>query len=501
MTAITQGAGQNPIAAYGYDDLGRRASVARGNGVSTGYRYDAASRLVALSHDLAGTAEDLTYEYGYNPASQIIQQAMSNSAYAFTEQKNGRLTYGTNGLNQTTSINSTGLTHDANGNLTHDGMRDFSYDAANRLRGTTTNGAMLSYDALGRLREMVGTAGGRYLYDGNEITGVVRVPVGTTINNRLVRGPWPDELVVAYQGADASSPYYTLQDHQSTGIAIVTTAGSVIINRYDENGVPQSTNGGRMQYTGQLWLPDFGLYHYKARAYHPGLGRFAQPDPIGYAAGANLYAYAGGDPINWTDSTGLTRAGQIVQTGETCISVTIPTLPNLPGDGPSRICTPTFSNFGSAGLTFGGNGPTAGGVGGSSGSGVVQASLDLDPPQPCYQSARNAGALDYDRRIHPGGLSTEEHISRRHISRTPGASTYTRGWRFENVRAANVFTFVYGVQTWRGRAWEFDLNSPPAPFNRFAHFNFGTTRTGAEAQSNHLVVAADCTTVITSYPR
>lgn len=63
-----------------------------------------------------------------------------------------------------------------------------------------------------------------------------------------------------------------------------------------------------MQYTGQLWLPDFGVYHYKARQYHAGLGRFLQTDPIKYTAGTNLYAYVGGDPVNMTDPFGLVPA-------------------------------------------------------------------------------------------------------------------------------------------------------------------------------------------------
>ncbi|HRO25453.1 MAG TPA: RHS repeat-associated core domain-containing protein, partial [Promineifilum sp.] len=70
-------------------------------------------------------------------------------------------------------------------------------------------------------------------------------------------------------------------------------------------GQPYSGNLGRLQYTGQLWMPEFNAYHYKARAYHPGFGRFLQTDPIGYAAGANLYAYVMGDPINLVDPWGM----------------------------------------------------------------------------------------------------------------------------------------------------------------------------------------------------
>jgi hypothetical protein len=40
--------------------------------------------------------------------------------------------------------------------------------------------------------------------------------------------------------------------------------------------------------------------------YSPQLGRFMQRDPLGYAAGLNLYAYAGGDPVNARDPSGLT---------------------------------------------------------------------------------------------------------------------------------------------------------------------------------------------------
>ncbi|KAI0967776.1 65kDa B protein-domain-containing protein [Xylaria arbuscula] len=47
-----------------------------------------------------------------------------------------------------------------------------------------------------------------------------------------------------------------------------------------------------------------GLYHCGARYYAPWLGRWLSPDPLGTAAGPNVYAYCNGDPVNYTDAAG-----------------------------------------------------------------------------------------------------------------------------------------------------------------------------------------------------
>jgi hypothetical protein len=57
------------------------------------------------------------------------------------------------------------------------------------------------------------------------------------------------------------------------------TGATIVLNSYDEYGIPASTNQGRFQYTGQSWLPEIGMYNYKARIYSPTLGRFMQTDP------------------------------------------------------------------------------------------------------------------------------------------------------------------------------------------------------------------------------
>jgi RHS repeat-associated protein len=64
-------------------------------------------------------------------------------------------------------------------------------------------------------------------------------------------------------------------------------------------------------FTGQQWYSDVKLYNLRNRFYSPDMGRFLQPDPIGFEGDAtNLYRYCGNNSLNLTDPLGLFHWGQ-----------------------------------------------------------------------------------------------------------------------------------------------------------------------------------------------
>jgi hypothetical protein len=109
------------------------------------------SRLVTLTQNPAGTAQDLTLGFAYNPASQISSTTRSTDVYAWGRHFNASRTITPNGLNQLASMSSV---IGANS-----GTATYSSDARGNLSGVTEGPPTVitsyTYSAENLLRVMV----------------------------------------------------------------------------------------------------------------------------------------------------------------------------------------------------------------------------------------------------------------------------------------------------------------------------------------------------------
>jgi RHS repeat-associated protein len=307
------------VAAYAYDSHGRRSTITRagGSGAATSYGYDGADRISSLVQSLTGTGA-VTYTLGYDPSNALVSRLVNNGTYSW-HPGSGTTPYVANGLNQYTSVSGTALSYtDGRANLTalSPSGPTFTYDTSNDLlTASGPTSVALAYDPTGRIQtKTAGGATSTFLYAGQMLIG--EYDSAGNILARYVPGPSEDEAALWYSGSGTATPQWLHSDAQGSIIAWSNaTGGSLGTQAYDPWGLPQAWNGSRYAYTGQLAIGEAQLYHYKARAYDPALGRFLQTDPAGYQSDANPYAYVGNDPLDGVDPSGMessTTVGDVI---------------------------------------------------------------------------------------------------------------------------------------------------------------------------------------------
>jgi len=110
--------------------------------------------------------------------------------------------------------------------------------------------------------------------------------------------------------AENGTPFLLVTDPRGSVRLVVNamTGGIEQEMNYSVWGVvKKDTKAGRQPfgYAGGVYDAGVGLVHFGAREYDAEARRWLQKDPIGFAGGdTNLYAYVGGDPVNYIDPSG-----------------------------------------------------------------------------------------------------------------------------------------------------------------------------------------------------
>ena len=238
---------------------------------------------------------------------QLTSQNVSDGLFVWHPAAAGTTAYGTaNNLNQYPTVAGVTQSYNTNGCLTGDGTWTFGYDTENHMLTAAMTGTSASYvyDPMHRqAQKVVGSAKTRYIYSGWQ-----RIAdydgVANTLQNRYVHGTDLDEPIIQVSSAGTLTFFH--QERQGSVVALTSSTG-VVSNRYSYSPFGESAvmTGITFGYQGQRFDAETGLYYHKARHYSPKLGRFLQPDSIGYRGGFNLYTYVLNDPLTRTDPYGL----------------------------------------------------------------------------------------------------------------------------------------------------------------------------------------------------
>jgi RHS repeat-associated protein len=297
LTNVTQG---TIVVSFGYDRADRRTTLTFSNGIVATSAYDTASRLIELAYnDGSTTLGTLSYSYDANG-----NRIAAGGTWARTGLPPALASAIYDDANRIASWGGAPFSYDANGNLTSDGQRTFTWDARDQLsavNGTLT--AAFAYDGLGRrrLKTVAGATTG-FLYD--DRTTVHELTSGSP-SATMLTGLNLDEWL---SRTDADGTRHFLTDALGSTVALVDSTAvvrtSYTYEPFGDTTVAGDASANTARFTGREHDGQ-NLYYYRARYYSPRLQRFAREDPLGFGAGdPNLHAYVFNNPIAFSDPEG-----------------------------------------------------------------------------------------------------------------------------------------------------------------------------------------------------
>src|ERR1700679_170809 len=289
LTSIAINGASAPVVTFSYDGLNRRTQKFYNNGANTPYSYDIGNNL--LSTGLIVGSTFASWSFDYNKVHQVIGKLTYDSTWEWLLSTAADVAYTVNNLNAYTAIGSVTPTYDSAGRLTNDGNFTYIYNSEHMLTEVknaagTAVVATYTYDPFKRQGlKTVGATLTRYVYAGTQLMEEYDCSAGLpgTLVRRYVYGA-PEEVL--FQTDGSGNVTYVHTDRQGSVIAQTSNTGAVVEQyTYSPFGESSELNGTTVGYTGQRYDSETGLYYYKSRHYSPAIGRFLQPDPIGYAAG------------------------------------------------------------------------------------------------------------------------------------------------------------------------------------------------------------------------
>jgi RHS repeat-associated protein len=318
--------------AYAYDNEGNKSSELKQHapGDSETYAYDAINRLVQY---------DVGVISGVSILSPVIAETWALDAPGnwLSLTSNHVMQARThNTVNEIETINTQGLTYDADGNLANDGAYAYGYDMENRLTSVTRNSdsaevGLYFYDALGRRIVQIADPAGApstnvFFYDRDRSIEEQNASAVTQATYTYGSNSVDDVLTM-----DRGGGSYYYHDNSLGSSEALTDPGGSVVERYSYDaygevtvldpsynplplnawGAPHSAVGNSRLFTGRELDEEAGLYYYRTRGYDAVKGRFLQRDSAGYVDGLNLYEYAGDNPTGRTDPFGKGSAEAI----------------------------------------------------------------------------------------------------------------------------------------------------------------------------------------------